>query len=175
MRRPLSSTSDHTRHIEFDSFYRREFNGIVAIVRALVRDGAAAEDLAQDTFMSANRHWSKVSGYDEPRAWVRRVAINKATSFLRWRGAEWRAVTRFGGRAETTIPELSPAGDEVWQEVRRLPKRQAQAVVLHYVAQLTMVEVAETMNCSVGAVKSHLSRARASLSTTLSHWTEETR
>jgi len=171
----LSSASDRTTHLEsFDSFYRREYSGIVAIVRALVRDGTAAEDLAQDTFMSANRHWPKISGYDQPRAWVRRVAINKATSFLRWRGAEWRAVNRFGGQRETTIPELSPAGEEVWSEVRRLPRRQAQAVVLHYVAQLTMGEIAEVMECSTGAVKSHLSRARSTLSTTLSEWSEET-
>ena len=171
----MSSASDQTRHIEsFDSFYRREFGGIVAIIRALVRDGAGAEDLAQEAFISANRHWPKVSGYDDPRAWVRRVAINKATSFLRWRGAEWRAATRFGGQRETAIPELSPAGEEVWREVRRLPRRQAQAVVLHYVAQLTMVEIADAMKCSTGAVKSHLNRARSTLSNTLSDWSEET-
>lgn len=171
----MSSASDHATHLEsFDSFYRREFTGIVAIVRALVRDGAAAEDLAQDTFISARRHWPKVSAYDEPRAWVRRVAINKATSFLRWRGAEWRAAARVGGQAETTIPELSPFGDEVWREVRRLPRRQAQAVALHYVGQLTMVEIADVMRCSTGAVKSHLSRARSTLTKTLSDWSEET-
>jgi RNA polymerase sigma-70 factor (ECF subfamily) len=171
----LSSASNHAKHLEsFETFYRREFGGIVAIVRALVRDGAAAEDLAQDTFIAANRHWPKVSGYDEPRAWVRRVAINKATSYLRWRGADWRATSRVGRQMETTIPEMSPAGDEVWREVRRLPRRQAQAVVLHYVGQLTMVEIAEVMKCSTGAVKSHLSRARSTLSNTLSDWSEET-
>jgi RNA polymerase sigma-70 factor (ECF subfamily) len=158
----------------FDTFYRREYVRMVAIARALLRSGTAAEDLAQESFVAAHRHWERISRFDDPAAWVRRVLINRATSLRRRHGAEWRALSRLGGRArEDTLPELSPSGIEVWEAVRRLPRRQAQAIVLHYVDQLTVEEIGEVMGCTSGAVKTHLFRARARLSESLSAWNEE--
>jgi RNA polymerase sigma-70 factor (ECF subfamily) len=147
---------------------------MVAIARALLRSGTAAEDLAQESFVAAHRHWERISRFDDPAAWVRRVLINRATSLRRRHGAEWRALTRLGGlAAEDTLPELSPMGTEIWEAVRRLPRRQAQATVLHYVDQLTVEEIGETLGCTAGAVKTHLFRARARLSESLSAWNEE--
>jgi RNA polymerase sigma factor (sigma-70 family) len=104
------------------------------------------------------------------------VLINRATSFQRRLGAEWRAVNRLGARAdETTVPDLTPQTTEVWEEVRRLPRRQAQATVLHYVDQLSVEEIGAVMGCSSGAVKSHLHRARNRLGERLQDWDEEAR
>lgn len=157
----------------FETFYRLGYRRMVAIARALVRDMASAEDLVQESFIAAHRNWDRISGYDDPQAWVRRVLINRATSFHRRTRAELRALARFGGRAETVVPDLSPQATEVWDEVRRLPKRQAQATVLHYVGQLSMEEVGEVMGCSAGAVKSHLHRARVRLGESLAEWEQE--
>lgn len=160
----------------FEVFYQREFRPVVAIARALVRDSATAEDLAQEAFVAAHRHWRQVGSYGNPRAWVRRVVVNKATSFHRRRGAELRALTRIGtNRDEASMPDLSPETDAIWEAVRRLPQRQAQAVALFYVGQLTVEEIAGVMQCHQGAVKSHLHRARTRLSESLSVWDEETR
>ncbi len=158
----------------FESFYRREYARMVAIARGLVRNGSAAEDLAQESFVAAHRHWDRVSAYDDPGAWVRRVLINRATSFHRKAGAEVRALTRLGGRAnDDALPELTPPATEVWDEVRRLPRRQAQATVLFYVDQLTIEEVGEVLGVSPGAVKTHLHRARSQLGRRLGAWSEE--
>jgi RNA polymerase sigma-70 factor (ECF subfamily) len=51
----------------------------------------------------------------------------------------------------------------VWAEVRRLPRRQAQVVALRYVLDLELREIADVLGCSVGAVKTHLNRARQTL------------
>ena len=148
---------------------------MVAIARPFLRTGSSAEDLAQESFMAAHRNWDQVSGYDDPGAWVRRVLINRATSLHRKAGAELRALTRLGGQAgEDTLPELTPRATEVWDAVRRLPRRQAQATVLHYVDQLSVAEIGEVMGVSPGAVKSHLHKARAHLSRRLETWREET-
>lgn len=158
----------------FELFYRREYPRMVAIARALLRTGGAAEDLAQESLVTAHRHWDRVGGYDDPGAWVRRVLVNRATSLQRRLGAEWRAVNRLAGRAdERIVPDLTPQTIEVWDEVRRLPRRQAQAVALHYVDQLSVEEIGQVMGCSPGAVKSHLHRARARLSQRLQTWDEE--
>ncbi|HYJ25214.1 MAG TPA: SigE family RNA polymerase sigma factor [Acidimicrobiia bacterium] len=171
----MSSTEIGALDIEpFESFYRREYARMVAIARALMRTGSSAEDLAQESFVAAHRNWDRVSGYDDPGAWVRRVLINRATSLHRKAGAELRALTRLGGHAEDTIPELTPRSIEVWDEVRKLPRRQAQATVLHYVDQLSIEEIGEVMGVSPGAVKAHLHKARAYLSKRLVAWAEET-
>jgi RNA polymerase sigma-70 factor (ECF subfamily) len=170
----VSSTEVGGRDAEpFEVFYRREYSRLVAIARALARSGAAAEDLAQETFVSAHRHWDRVSTYDDPGAWLRRVLINRATSWQRKMGAEWRAISRLGGRAPDTLPELSPTATEVWDQVWRLPRRQAQATVLYYVDQLSVEEIGEVLGVSPGAVKSHLHRARSNLGQTLKAWRED--
>jgi RNA polymerase sigma-70 factor (ECF subfamily) len=51
-----------------------------------------------------------------------------------------------------------------WAEVRKLPRRQAQVVALHYVYDLGLAEIARTLGCAEGTVKVHLSRGRAALS-----------
>lgn len=175
--RHLTSGSDLTADpAGFEVFYQREFRPVVAIARALVRDGAAAEDLAQEAFLAAHRHWRRIGDYENPRAWLRRVVVNKATSFHRRRGAELRALTRIGpNRVESSMPDLSPETDAIWEAVRRLPQRQAQAVALFYVGQLTVEEIAGVMQCQQGAVKSDLHRARTRLSESLSAWDEETK
>jgi RNA polymerase sigma-70 factor (ECF subfamily) len=175
-RRQVPSTEIGALDVEpFESFYRREYTRMVAIARAFLRTGSSAEDLAQESFMAAHRNWDQVSGYDDPGAWVRRVLINRATSLHRKAGAELRALTRLGGQAgEDTLPELTPRATEVWDAVRRLPRRQAQATVLHYVDQLSVAEIGEVMGVSPGAVKSHLHKARAHLSRRLETWREET-
>jgi RNA polymerase sigma-70 factor, ECF subfamily len=166
--------ADIDTQVPFEGFYRREYRHIVAVARAFSPDLAAAEDLAQESFAAAHRHWHRVSRYEDPRAWVRRVLINRATSMRRRLGAEFRALSRAGHDPYRGVsPDLSPPTDDVWREVRRLPRRQQQAVVLHYVGQLTTEEMADAMGCSAGAVKSHLHRARQTLRERLSDWNEE--
>jgi RNA polymerase sigma-70 factor, ECF subfamily len=158
----------------FDVFYRREYAGAVAIARALAPDIPHAEDLAQEAFLAAHRNWAKVSGYESPQAWVRRVLINKATSLHRRVAAEMRAVNRIEPMVVTEVPpDLSPENHELWVAVRRLPRRQAQAIALHYVGELTVAETALVMKCSRGAVKTHLHRGRARLEEILAPWREK--
>lgn len=156
----------------FDAFYRDEYRAMLGIALALVDGTSAAEDLVQESFLTAHRRWDRVSQYDNPRAWVRRVLINRATSWRRRVASEVRAVARVGP-PEAEPPDLTPETAEVWRAVHRLPRRQQQAVALHYIGQLSMMEIAESMGCSEGAVKSHLHRAREQLRGTLAAWSEE--
>jgi RNA polymerase sigma-70 factor (ECF subfamily) len=160
------------RMTSFEGFYQREYRAMLGIALALAADTAAAEDLVQEAFISAHRRWDRVSQYDNPKAWVRRVLINRATSLRRRLSAELRAVTRVGP-PEPATPDFSSETAGVWEEVHRLPRRQQQAIALHYVGQLSVVEMADVMGCSQGAVKSHLHRARETLRGSLAGWSEE--
>src|SRR4051794_3639745 len=146
----------------FDAFYRRDLAGLVAFARALAGP-AGAEDVAQDAMLTAYRHWHTVSRLQAPTAWVRRVCANRAVSTLRRRGAEARALVRVGSRRADAEP-LTGEHEAFWAEVRRLPRRQAQVIALHYVYDLGVAEIATTLACAEGTVKVHLSRGRAALS-----------
>lgn len=156
----------------FESFYKSEYNPLLGMAIALISDPNAAEDLVQEVLITAHDRWDRLSQYENPRAWLRRVLINRATSRRRRLGSEMRALTRLGA-PDPSPPDLSAETAEVWDQVRRLPRRQQQAIVLHYVGELTVREVADVMGCSPGAVKSHLHRARGALEEPLSAYTEE--
>jgi RNA polymerase sigma factor (sigma-70 family) len=145
----------------FESFYRRELPRLVALAGALC-GSRVADDLAQEAMLAAYRRWRVVSSYDSPEAWVRRVCANRATSLLRTRSAEARAVLRLAARP-AGVSEPASQHEEFWTEVRRLPRRQAQAAALRYVYDLSVAEIAATLGCSEGAVKQHLARARQAL------------
>ena len=61
---------------------------------------------------------------DNPGAWVRRVAINRAASAYQRRRAEARAVLRLSGRRPVIVPPMSEPAEEVWRAVRSLLRRQ---------------------------------------------------
>jgi RNA polymerase sigma-70 factor, ECF subfamily len=169
----IPAQDQHLSH-PFEVFYRRHYHHVVAMARALVPDRSSAEDLAQESFAAAHRHWDRVSEYDDPTAWVRRVMVNRAASMRRRIGAHLRALARAGhDPSRGVIHDLTPPSEEVWDEVRRLPRRQQQAIVLHYVGQLTTGEIGEAMGCSAGAVKTHLYRGREALRERLTPWSEE--
>jgi RNA polymerase sigma-70 factor (ECF subfamily) len=154
----------------FEPFYLREFRAVTALAYVLSGSRLAAEDIAQEAFLAAHRDWARVGGYDQPGAWVRRVAANMALRWSRRRLLEARALARaaLGGRG-SAVAELPARDAEVWAAVRRLPRRQAQAVALHYLAGYPLREIAELLGCSQGTVKTHLHRARGALSA----WLEE--
>jgi RNA polymerase sigma-70 factor (ECF subfamily) len=159
----------------FDAFYASEYPRAVAVAHALLGGGLVAEDVVQETFLATYRQWDRVSRYENPRAWVRRVLVNRATSSLRRRSAEWRAVTRLSGRVDPGwVSAIEPESGEVWKAVAQLPKRQAQSVALYYVDQLSLDEIGEVLGCSAGTVKTHLSRARTRLGRKLNEFNEVT-
>jgi RNA polymerase sigma-70 factor, ECF subfamily len=155
---------------DFETFYRREFRGVVALAYALSGSRHAAEDLAQDAFLAAHRRWSEISRYDLPLGWVRRVVANMSASVVRRRVAEGRALVRLAGRQQTVVAPLDEPDAEFWRAVRSLPLRQAQAVALHYLFDLSVVDVAATLEISEGTVKAHLHKARGELAKKLSLW-----
>jgi len=150
----------------FEDFYEHEYRAVVGLAYVLSGAAGAAEDIAQEAFIAAHRSWDRISRYDQPGAWVRRVASNIAASTVRRRFAEARALARLGRHA-TQIDQLPEPAEEFWRAVRALPKRQAQAVALHYLEDLPLAEVARILECAEGTVKAHLYKARAKLATTL--------
>ena len=68
---------------EYAAFYRAEFPHVVRTSYLIVHDRQRAEEVAQEAFIQLLAHWSKVSRYQQPGAWVRRVAIRIASRSAR--------------------------------------------------------------------------------------------
>ena len=126
---------------------------------------AASEDLAQEAFIAAHGNWDKIGTYEKPEAWVRRVVSNLSVSRFRRRTTEMKALTRLAGfRNETSVlPTLPSEAEDFWSHVRKLPRRQAQVIALHYLEDLRVAEIAEMLECSPNTVKVHLHKGRQKL------------
>lgn len=161
---PIPHSQESTVVYEsFESFYREEFKSVVGLAFALSGSRLGAEDLAQEAFIKAHERWNRISKYDKPGAWVRRIVANLAISGFRRRSAEKKALSRLAGRRQESIPELEPEDEEFWQMVRDLPRRQAQATALFYIEDRSVAEIAEILECSTSTAKVHLHRGRQAL------------
>jgi RNA polymerase sigma-70 factor, ECF subfamily len=146
----------------FDEFYAGTAARIVRHAYALTGDMDDASDIAQETFARAWQRWSAVSACDSPEAWVRRVATNLAIS--RWRRA--RTARLLAGRDPGTpkhVPEISTDTIALVAGLRTLPSRQRTVLVLYYLADLPVEQIAAELGCPAGSVKAWLSRGRAAL------------
>lgn len=155
----------------FEAFYRHEYRQVRAVAWTLTGSGAGAEDIAQEAFLRAHQRWDTVSRYDEPGAWVRRVAINLASSSLRRRAREAAALMRLSARREEPW-EIPDVDREFWAAVRSLPRQQAAVLALHYYEDLPVSDIAAVLELAEGTVKAHLHKGRASLARRL-HIDEE--
>ena len=145
---------------DYTTFFRAELRPLVALAAAIAGPDRA-EDIAQEALLRAHREWDRIARYDKPGAWVRRVTINLATSSRRRRLSERRALQRVAARRQLDAPP--PEIDGFWALVRRLPDRQAAAVALFYLDDLSIAEIADALDCAEGTAKAHLHQARHTL------------
>ncbi len=141
---------------DFERMFRATFPRVHRTVTLVLRDGDLAQEVTQEAFLTLLEHWRKVSRYDQPEAWVRRVAIRMA---VRRAGREARRGER--ERATGRRPEPPPEPDlDLAEAIASLTPRQRAAVVLHYYEDLSVLDVARVLDVSESTVKQHLHRAR---------------
>jgi RNA polymerase sigma-70 factor, ECF subfamily len=145
----------------FDAYFVRNYGRLVAELHSVVGSVADAEDAVQEAFARASVRWERLRDYDHPDAWVRRVALNLAASSLRRARRRLVAYRRVG----VAPPVPAPGEDTVVlaQALGRLRRRHREVLVLHYLAELSVEEMARVLRIPVGTVKGRLFRARAAL------------
>ena len=145
---------------DFDELYAAHFHGLTVQLYAYFGDRHEAQDVVQEAFCRAYARWREISRYDDPVAWVRRVAWNLATS--RWRRIR-TARRHLSQQREEFAAGPSPDRVALTRALAELPPAQRRAVILHYLGGLTVAEVAHEEGVPAGTVKSWLSRARTAL------------
>jgi len=146
---------------DFASFYVNTWGRTVACAFAVTAELAAAEDCAQEAYSRAWSRWSRLDAYEDPAGWVRQVATRLAIS--RWRRT--RTALAFLRRTRGLEDAAGPDENAVALAVAltRIDSKQRRAIVLHYLADLSVADVARLENCPEGTIKARLARGRAAL------------
>lgn len=155
----------------FAAFFRASWPRLYRSLYGAIRDHQLAEDALQVAMTRACGRWSRVRSMAAPEAYVRRIAFHEALA--RRRAAAFRresvaADTGSGGEEHPPVPPVDVSErDELWTAILALPPRQRAVVVLRYYEGLSEAEIAETLDCRPGTVKSQAAAALARLRTLL--------
>jgi RNA polymerase sigma-70 factor, ECF subfamily len=151
---------------DFDTFYRVRYGALAAQLYAYLGDTAEAEDVAQEAFLRAWQRWSTIRKLEDPVAWVRKVAWNLATS--RWRHLV--VVARAAVRLSTPsyVEPVQPDRVVVVAALQRVAEQYRRVLVLHYIADMSVADIATQLSLPRGTVLSWLHRGRQDLAFQLS-------
>jgi RNA polymerase sigma-70 factor (sigma-E family) len=139
--------------LAFADLYRLAYR----VAYRLLGDRTEAEDIAQETLARATLRWARL--HERPEGWVSRVASNLAIDRYRRRRRE----PRFQSGPVGIVDDRTVERSDLVVALRRLPRRQREVVVLRYLADFSEADVAATLGCSVGTVKTHASRGLSAL------------
>jgi len=141
----------------FAELYDRCYEGLVLTAYAMTNDLGAAEEITQEAFAVAYGRAKRVSRTDSPEAWLRTVVTNLARR--RWRRR--MTLDRILLRQQAEPPPQAKPPDEnldLHEAIRTLGQDHRTVVVLHYLADLPVEEIAAVLGVPVGTVKSRLAR-----------------
>lgn len=166
LRRRRESAAD--ADAEYSWFYQAEYANVARSVFLILHDRQRAEDISQDAFVQLYANWRKVSRFQRPDAWVRRVAIRMAVRHLK------REQRRPAVEGLVDEPILrGPVDTDLLRAVGELPAAQRVAVVLFYFEDRPIEEIVHLLGGSDGAVKMSLQRARRRLAELLAEEVDE--
>jgi RNA polymerase sigma factor (sigma-70 family) len=158
------SVPDATVEQLFDEHYA----ALVRLTAALLDDVGECEEIVQDAFAGLLRvDGGPAPGKEAP--YLRSAVLNGARSRLRRRGVRRRHVQPVAAAAPSAegLAVDRVEMQQVLAAVRGLPRRQSEVLLLRYHAELSELEIADTLGISTGSVKTHARRGLASLRTTL--------
>jgi RNA polymerase sigma-70 factor, ECF subfamily len=152
-RRAAAPLGARLRAQDFEDFYQANYGHVVMLLTAMLADGGAARDAAQETFARALARWRGPDGHQVPEMWVRQLALRVGMRYAR--RTRSRAAEP-GAAAADVIPVAGAMG--------RLPPRQREAIVLHYLGGLPADHIAAGHGLPAWVVRARLAAAERRLS-----------
>jgi RNA polymerase sigma-70 factor (sigma-E family) len=159
--------------------YAAHWRQLVRLAGLLVHDLGAAEEIVQDCFVAVHAKWHRLKDPEKALAYLRQAVVNRSRSHLRHLGVVRRHADRVAPLEPVAGADHAAHDHErrasVLAALRRLPRRQREVLALRYYLDLSEAEIADILQISRGAVKSHASRGAAALRVHLASELEESR
>jgi len=154
---------------DFERLYRNTYRRILGTLITIVQDRATAEDCAQETYERALRAWPKWRPDAPVEAWLHRIAINVAISDQRHQRIRraGELVRRLGRPPAGGDPAEGAQRSDLVKAMKKLPTKQAAALVLRHYHGYTNREIAAALGVPEATVASRLAAARKHLQAVL--------
>ena len=167
--KPEPETYKPGSEADFERLYRNSYRRILGTLITLVRDRATAEDCAQETYERAFRHWKEWRPEASVEAWLHRIAINVAISDRRHQRLRQAGemIRRLGKPGPGPDPSLVAERSDLLAAMKKLPPKQAAALVLRHYHGYTNREIAVALGVPEQTVASRLGAARRQLQAVL--------
>jgi RNA polymerase sigma factor (sigma-70 family) len=146
----------------FAVFSQSDFSSVAVVAGTVAADRSVGEAVARRALSRSHREWAKVSLLSKPGVWVRRTAINLATSHKQ-RSANAAKVLLRLGPTSTEAAETRRGDPAVWAALDALAPHQRAIVALRYLEDRPVSEIAEILEISISAATSNLHEARTNL------------
>ncbi len=176
---PLQAKSDEVlitlvqqgEHGAFRVLVERYQERIRNLIFSIFHEPQIVDDLSQEVFIKAYEALSQFRFQSSFYTWLYRIAVNKSRDELRKRKVRrWFSLQSMMDNADKELVSkivVEPHDKELQEllaaSLQSLPEKYRIAVVLKDIEGMSYEEIAETMECEIGTVKSRLSRARAML------------
>jgi RNA polymerase sigma-70 factor (ECF subfamily) len=161
---------------DFDRLYRASYPRLVRTLAVVLRDPAAAEDCVQEAFVRAFKAWPRWKPDAPAEAWLHRIALNVAMSHARYERLRevGQLLRRFGRPPTERDPAAVADRSDLIRALRRLPPKQAAAIVLRHYHGYSNREIAAALEVPERTVASRLAAAKERLRAELgSSWNSE--
>jgi RNA polymerase sigma-70 factor (sigma-E family) len=163
----MAGRADAGRDARVAELFDAHYGSLCRLAYVIIGDSALAEEIVMEALVKTFTGFRRIRDLDRADAYLRRAVVNQCRSRMRRRAVELRVNAAVHRRDERRAPDWDLERHEtariVWDAVRGLPERQRACVVLFYYEDLPEAEIAEVLDCSVGTVKSQLSKARGKL------------
>ena len=147
---------------EFEQVFRAGYPSVLRTAYLVLRDRGRAEEVTQDGFLRLYQRWPQAVSYDHPVAWVRKVVVRDAIRRAQRERRQQPTLVLVDRGSTDRLPDL-----DLLAALGELPPRQRAAVVLFYLEDRPVGEIADLMKVSPSTVKQHLFQARGRLSAVL--------
>ena len=151
------------------ALYRDHARALVGLARVFVDHRDAAEDIVQEAFIRMARSLDRIREPDRAAAYLRSIVLNLARDHNRRGLLSLRHRPPANDLDPASVDETIEANDEqrrAVEAVRALPRRQRDCIALRYLMELSVAEVAATLDLSENSVKTHLKRGLSRLRAT---------
>ena len=156
----------HTVDGTIAELFHAHADALVRLARLFGDHRDAAEDIVQEAFIRMARSLPNITDASKQAAYLRSIVLNLARDHNRRGLVSLRHQQRHADLDTRGVDEEVADHDDhrrVVAVLRQLPRRQRDALSLHYLLELTVQEIAEAMNLSPNSVKTHLSRGLRAL------------